>query len=167
MKKFIINLSLFLVVVGLFAVCLDYMITTGLHKRTDYVQEVWNDVLDSTVAPDVIVLGNCVAAHDHNPHILDSVLDVDSYVFAMSNLTFPYHNFMWNMLRRYHHKLPKLVIMALDYSDMSFREAKTNMENEQFLSLMYDREARHFLRKYGGYSFWDAYAPCYRRSHFP
>lgn len=162
MKKFIFNLGLFLVVVGLIAVCLDYMITTGLHKRTDYVQEVWNDVLDSTVTPDVVVLGNCVAAHDHNPRILDSLLGVDSYVFAMSNLTFPYHYFMWNMLKKYHHQLPKLVILALDYSDMSFREAKTNMENEQFLSLMYDREARHFLRQYGGYSFWDTYVPCYR-----
>lgn len=162
MKKFIINLGLFLVVVGLIAVCLDYMITIGLHKRTDYVQEVWNDVLDSTVTPDVIVLGNCVAVHDHNPRILDSVLGVDSYVFAMSNLTFPYHYFMWNMLRKYHRQLPKMVIMALDYSDMSFREAKTNMENEQFLSLMFDKEARHFLRQYGGYSFLDAYVPCYR-----
>ena len=78
MKKFIINFGLFLVVAGLIAVCLDYMITTGLHKRTDYVQEVWNDVLDSTMTPDVIVLGNCVAAHDHHPRILDSVIGVDS-----------------------------------------------------------------------------------------
>ena len=162
MRKFLLNIVIFVVVVGVIAAGFDYMITTGLHKRTDYVQEVWNDVLDSTVSPDVVVLGNCVATHDHNPEILDSVLGVDSYVFGMSNLTFPYHNFMWNMLCKYHKRFPKLVIMALDYSDMNLREAKTNMENEQFLSLMYDKEARRFLRQYGGYSFGDVYVPCYR-----
>lgn len=162
MKKYIIHIALFAAIVYVLAWALDWAITTGLHKRTDYVQEVWNDVMDSTVAPDLVVLGNCVAAHDHNPQILDSILGTDSYVFAMSNLTFPYHNFMWNMLRKYHTHDPKLVVLALDYSDMSYREAKTNMENEQFLALMCDRDARRFLRQYGGYSWLDAYVPCYR-----
>ena len=162
MKKFLINIGVFLVVVGAGAAALDYMITTGLHRRTDYVQEVWNDVFSPDVAPDLVVLGNCVAAHDHNPQILDSLLGVESYVFAMSNLTFPYHHFMWEMLKKYHPHLPKLVVMALDYSDMNYRDAKTNMENEQFLPLMYDKDARRFLRQYGGYSFWDAYIPCCR-----
>jgi hypothetical protein len=162
MRRFIIRIGLFVIVAASLGVALDWAITMGLHRRTDYVQEVWNDVMDSTVAPDVVVLGNCVAAHDHNPQILDSILGVDSYVFAMSNLTFPYHNFMWSMLRKYHRSDPKLVVLALDYSDMSYREAKTNMENEQFLALMYDREARRFLRRYGGYSWLDVYVPCYR-----
>ncbi|MBO4600501.1 MAG: hypothetical protein J5641_07160 [Bacteroidales bacterium] len=162
MKKFLLNIGIFIVVAGLLGAGLDWAITKGLHKRTDYVQEVWNDVMDTTVQPDVVVLGNCVATHDHNPAILDSVLGADSYVFAMSNLTFPYHNFMWNMLRKYHKQDPKLVVLALDYSDMSYRDAKTNMENEQFLALMHDRDARRFLRQYGGYSWLDAYVPCYR-----
>ena len=162
MKKFIIEIGIFAAVAFLLAASLDWAITSGLHKRTDYVQEVWNDVLDSAIVPDVVVLGNCVAAHDHNPEILDTLLGVDSYVFAMSNLTFPYHNFMWNMLKKYHTCHPRLVVLSLDYSDMSYREAKTNMENEQFLALMYDRQARRFLRQYGGYSWLDAYVPCYR-----
>ncbi|MBQ6068565.1 MAG: hypothetical protein IJK84_03590 [Bacteroidales bacterium] len=162
MKKFLINIAVFLIVVALLGYMLDCAITHGLHKRTDYVQEVWNDVYDTTVNPDLVVLGNCVAAHDHNPRILDSVLGSDSYVFAMSNLTFPYHNFMWNMLKKQQKKNPKLVVLALDYSDMCCREAKTNMENEQFLALMHDSDARHFLMRYGGYSWLDAYVPCYR-----
>ena len=162
MRKFLINCAFFVVVVGLLGLLLDWMITVGLHKRTDYVQEVWNDVIDPGVEPDLVVLGNCVAAHDHNPQILDSVLGVDSYVFAMSNLTFPYHAFMWKMLKKYHKSNPKMVVLALDYSDMCVREAKTNMENEQFLSLMHDRDARRFLLQYGGYNWLDAYVPCYR-----
>ena len=107
MKKFLINIAVFLIVVALLGYMLDCAITHGLHKRTDYVQEVWNDVYDTTVNPDLVVLGNCVAAHDHNPRILDSVLGSDSYVFAMSNLTFPYHNFMLNMLKKQQKKNPK------------------------------------------------------------
>ena len=37
-----------------------------------------------------------------------------------------------------------------------------NMENEQFLSLMWDRDARQFLLNYGGFNWMDAYVPCYR-----
>ena len=162
MKKFLVNIVLFIVIAWILLLAMDYAITSGLHKRTDYVQEVWNDVMDSTVNPDLVVLGNCVAAHDHNPRILDSVLGVDSYVFAMSNLTFPYHNFMWSMLKKYHPQLPKMVVLALDYSDLCVREAKSNMENEQFLSLMHDKDARRFLLQYGGYNWLDAYVPCYR-----
>lgn len=162
MKKFLLSIGLFIIILGLLGILLDWTITTGLHKRTDYVQEVWNDVMDSTITPEIVVLGNCVATHDHNPHILDSILHTDAYVFGMSNLTFPYHYFMWDMIKKYRSKLPKMVIMSLDYSDMSYREAKTNMENEQFLSLMWDKDARHFLRTYGGYSRLDAYVPCYR-----
>lgn len=162
MKKFIINIIVFAAIIGFFAALFDYAITTGLRNRTDYQQEVWNDLMNPDVNPDVVVLGNCVALHDVNPAIIDSALGVDSYVFAMSNLTFPYHNFMWEMYRKYRSTLPKLVILCLDYSDMNYRDAKTNQENEQFLSLMYDKDARDFLLQYGGYSFLDAYMPCYR-----
>ena len=162
MKKFLLSIGIFIIILGLLGILLDWTITTGLHKRTDYVQEVWNDVMDSTITPEIVVLGNCVATHDHNPYILDSVLHTDAYVFGMNNLTFPYHYFMWAMIKKYRSELPKMVIMSLDYSDMSFRDAKTNMENEQFLSLMWDKDARHFLRTYGGYSCLDAYVPCYR-----
>lgn len=162
MKKFIYNNCLFLLIVGILAVVLDMMITKGLHQRTDYVQEVWNDVMDSTVAPDLIVLGNCVAMHDHNPRILDSILGVNSYVFAMSNLTFPYHYFMWKMIKKYRTKYPNMIILSLDYSDLSYRDAKNNMENEQFLSLMFDKDARNFLYQYGGYNWLDIHVPCYR-----
>lgn len=162
MKKFIINIIAFIAIVAVVAIFFDYAITTGLYKRTDYQQEVWNDLMDSTINPDVIVLGNCVALHDVDPAIIDTMLGVDSYVFAMSNLTFPYHFFMWDMYKKYKQTLPELVILCLDYSDMNFREAKTNEENEQFLSLMYDKDARDFLLQYGGYNFLDAYFPCYR-----
>lgn len=162
MKKFLLNIVLLAAIVTSLAFFLDYAITTGLHKRVDYQQEVWNDLMDPTINPDVIVLGNCVAQHDINPVIVDSMLGVNSYVYPMSNLTFPYHLFVWNMYKKYHDTLPKMVILCLDYSDMGLREAKTNEENEQFLSLMQDSDARVFLTKYGGYTLLEAYVPCFR-----
>lgn len=162
MKKFLLNIVLLAAIVTSLAFFLDYAITTGLHKRVDYQQEVWNDLMDPTINPDVIVLGNCVAQHDINPVIVDSMLCVNSYVYPMSNLTFPYHLFVWNMYKKYHDTLPKLVILCLDYSDMVFRDGKTNEENEQFLSLMHDKDARQFLLKNGGYSILDGFVPCFR-----
>lgn len=162
MKKFLLNIFLLLVILWVIATLGDFAITKGLHKRMDYQQEVWNDLMNPEMNPKLIVLGNCVAQHDINPAIVDSLLETDSYVFPMSNLTFPYHLFIWDMYKKYHDTLPQMVILCLDYSDMVCRDAKTNQENEQFLSLMYDKDARHFLTEYGGYSMLDAYVPCFR-----
>ena len=162
MKNFLKTLALFLLVGIILAFCLDYAITKGLRKRTDYHQEVWNDVLNPEVNPDVLVLGSCAAHYDCNPKIMDSVLHCDSYVLSMSNLTFPCHNFMWTMYEKCHKQLPKVVVFLLDYGDMDFREVKGSQEETQFLSLTYHKEARDFLTQYGGYNFFEIYAPCYR-----
>ncbi len=162
MKKFIYTLLgfAFLCVVG--AYVLDFIITKGLHRYTDYTTEVWQDLRDTSYNPDVIVLGTCVAIHDVNPRILDSVLNVESHIFPMSNLTFPCHNFMWEMYKHYKHTSPKTIILTLDYGDMSYREVKTSMEDAQFLPLVDDAIARDFLLQYGGYEWYEIYTPLYR-----
>lgn len=150
-------------VVLLLATGLDILITKGLRHRTDYVQEIWNDVMDTTVTPDVLVFGSCAAQYDCNPYLLDSVLGCDSYVLSMSNLTFPCHNFMWQMYKKYNpNHLPKTIVLMLDYGDMDYREVKGSQEEKQFISLTLDPIAREFLTTYGGYSKAEIYCPCYR-----
>jgi len=151
MKKFLVTLFSFALLTFVLAMILDYMITTGLHHYTMYETEVWNDLRDPNVQPDVVVLGSCQAMYDYNPQILDSVLHCDSYVFAMSNLTFPYHDFMWKMYKKYHdNHLPKLIILSLDYGDLSNKNLTQNEENKQFLPLTYEYEARQLMYRGGG-----------------
>lgn len=151
-----------MIVVFILALGLDVLITKGLHRYTDYTTEVWNDLRDTAQNPDVIVLGSCAAHYDCNPYIIDSVLGCDSYVFSMSNLTFPSHQFIWDMYRHYHTRLPRVIVMILDYGDMDYREIKTSGENIQFLSLTDDVCARQFLTTYGGYNWCEINIPCYR-----
>lgn len=162
MKKFIYTLLVFICLSVVLAYVLDLAITKGLHRYTDYTTEVWMDLRDASYNPDVIVLGTCVAFHDINPRIVDSVLNVESYIFSMSNLTFPCHNFMWEMYKDYKPQLPKTIILALDYGDMSYRAVKTSMEDEQFLSLVDNAIARDFLTRYGGYKWYEIYLPLCR-----
>ena len=39
MKKFLLSIGIFIIILGLLGILLDWTITTGLHKRTDYVQD--------------------------------------------------------------------------------------------------------------------------------
>ena len=135
MKQFVGKLVAFLAVVLVLSFALDVMITKGLHRHTDYTTEVWNDLRDASFSHDVIVLGSCQALHDINPYVLDSMLDCDSYVLAMSNLTFPCHDFMWRMYKHYRENMPRMILLVLDYGDLSFREISTSQENKQFLPL--------------------------------
>lgn len=162
MKQFVGKLVAFLAVVLVLSFALDVVITTGLHRHTDYTTEVWNDLRDASFNHDVIVLGSCQAMHDINPYVLDSMLDCDSYVLAMSNLTFPCHDFMWRMYMHYHENMPKMILLVLDYGDMSFREIPTSQENKQFLPLIDVALAREFLTSHGGYKKMEIYTPLYR-----
>lgn len=163
MKKFLTTILIFVIIVLSMSYMLDYVITKGLHYYTSYETEVWNDLRNGQVKPDIIVLGSCQAMHDYNPMILDSILDMNSYVFAMSNLTFPCHNFMWEMYKKYNsNNLPKLIILTLDYGDLTSREIKNTEDSKQFLPLMDEKETRLFLKSQGGYSFAEIYIPCYR-----
>ncbi len=162
MKRFIIKIIIFLLVSFVFALALDVVITKGLHKYNDYVNEVWNDVRDTLNTPDLVILGSCAAHYDCNPRLIDSILGCNSYVCAMSNLTFPCHKFMWDMYRHYNKILPKTVVVVLDYGDLDYREVKTSQEDKQFLPLVDTEISRKFLLKYGGYSWIDIYMPLYR-----
>ncbi len=133
------------------AVGLDFVISKGLNYYTSYETEVWNDLRNPNIQPDVIILGSCQAMYDYNPQVLDSVLRCDSYVFAMSNLTFPYHDFMWKMYKKYNvNHLPKLIVLSLDYGDLTKRDLLENEENKQFLPLVYEREAKQLMYRWGG-----------------
>lgn len=163
MKKFLVNILLFIVVSLVCAMGLDYIITKGLHKHSDYLSEVWCDLMDTTQNYEVIILGSSEAIYDYCPLVIDSVLHTNSYAFGRGNLTFPAHLFTWNMYKKYHaNKLPKLVILSLDYVDMCYRPVKTSLENEQFLPLFYEPLARDFLKQYGEYNLADMYIPCWR-----
>lgn len=162
MKKFIYKLVGFITVSCILAIALDFVITRGLHRYTEYSTEVWNDLRDPFFDHDVLVLGSCQAMHDINPELLDSILGCDSYILAMSNLTFPCHRFMWNMYKYYHSKRPKMIVLILDYGDMAYREIPTSQENKQFLPLTDVALARKFLVQEGGYQKYEIYTPLYR-----
>ena len=162
MKKFIYKLVGFIAVCCILAFALDIVITQGLHRYTEYSTEVWNDLRDPSFDHDVLVLGSCQAMHDINPVLLDSILGCDSYILAMSNLTFSCHRFMWNMYKYYHSKMPKMIVLVLDYGDMTYREIQTSQENKQFLPLTDVAMARDFLVQEGGYQNYEIYTPLYR-----
>ena len=157
MKQFVVKIVVFLGLLLILSTALDCIITKGLHQYTDYTTEVWNDLRDTSFPPDVIILGSCQALHDVNPNMLDSILGCNSYVLAMSNLTFPCHKFMWDMYKYYHTDKPKLIVLVLDYGDMSYRDIPTSQENMQFLPLADVALARKFLVTIGGYKYYDIY----------
>lgn len=162
MKKFLSHIVIFLLVLFVLGYGLDFVITKGLHKYMGYETEVWNNLRSGKDSTNVVILGGCSAMHDINPIKLDSALGCNSYAYAMSNLTFPCHLFMWNEYQKYGNPKPKLIILCLDYGDMNFRDIKGDMENEQFLPLTDSKIARKFLLKYGGYKWSEIYLPCIR-----
>ena len=162
MKEFLFRLLIFVSIVFLLALVLDVVITKGLRKFYSYDTEVMNDIRDSSINPDMIVLGSCQAGCCYNPEVLDSVLNTNSYCFAAYNLTLPAHMAVWNEYKLYHSKLPKYILLTIDYGDLHTIHVKNNIVEKQFIHLIYDKPIRDYMINDGGYKILEIYIPLVR-----
>jgi hypothetical protein len=79
MKTFLIKVLFFTIVLIAGAFAIDFTLEKGLRKTRAGSFSVWNDIFDSNINSDVIIMGNSRASNHFDPKILDSVLHVNSY----------------------------------------------------------------------------------------
>ena len=79
MKRFFKLLGVFGVILLLLSVAADYVISSGLRKSNNHLYSVWNDIYDSSIKPDVLIMGSSEAMYGFNTYIIDSLLNCNSY----------------------------------------------------------------------------------------
>jgi len=158
MKKFIVKLTLFFVLFVCGSCLLDYCISSGLKRTEDYRFQTWNDIIESKINADVLIMGNSRAFSHFSPRIIDSTLHVNSYNIGMGGQPFNVQYMRYQIYEK-HNRMPRLIIQNIDF--VTFFHAKMGHEREQVFPFVSDKFLRNELSNYG-FTKPEIYLPLYR-----
>ena len=150
----LVFLSFFL----LCAIILSYTIDNGLKKSNLIPYKVWNDILNSKINADLIILGSSRAYLHFSPQIIDSAFNVNSYNLALDGKPFRIQYYRL-MLYLKHNKKPKFIIQNVDNGTLSRDLADFD---SQFLPYLGIKEIDDAVKTYRGINWKDKYIPMYK-----
>jgi hypothetical protein len=145
MKKFILNMVIFTIILVTGAFAVDVVLENGLRKARVGEFATWNDIFDSKISSDVIISGNSRAVDDISPEILDSILHVSSYNLGLGAYSFSMQYVRFQLFEKYNQK-PKLIIQNVDFGTLV--QGKL-FDKAQFIPYLYDDLLRNELIKRG------------------
>lgn len=161
MGRFLKMISIWLGIVFVLAIIVDYVVTTGLRKTDIRKYAVWNDIYNSNIEADLLVVGSSETWTGYNTYILDSLLGVSSYNIAIDGHGFRYQKLRYETFCRFNNK-PKTIVVNLDYPGSLGSNEGYAYEREQFFPFVCDRDLITQVAKDKRITFFDRYLPCYR-----
>jgi hypothetical protein len=147
MRKIILKLLCFAGILYLLLFSVQCVIDNRLHKVRSGEYGEWNDIYQSKINADMIVLGASRAWLHVSPRILDSVLGINSYNLGMDGY---YFRMEYYRLKIYleHNKKPKYILHSID-EDL-FTRNKGLYRPEQFPPYLNDPLIREATSAYEG-----------------
>ena len=158
MKRFLINILGFVIVIMVLAIVSDYMISTGLKRTERGHFYTMNKLMNDRIDTDVVILGNSRAACSYQPTVLDTILKVDTWNLGVSGQPFGVSYLRWQLYRR-NNCNPKLLIVNMDYGELNM--VSNGFEKEQYYPYMTDTLVKPYLDLYG-FSWAEKHVPMYR-----
>ncbi len=159
MKKFVLKISLFLVILWMLVSGFQYVIDKGLQKSTVGEYKEWNDIIKARINADLIVQGSSRACFHVSPYVLDSVLQLNTYNLGLNGWAFQMQYYRL-LLYLKHNKKPKYLIQNVDHSTLN-----KNTElfgHNQFLPYLASDIIQTAVAPYMGVDWKDIYIPMYK-----
>ncbi len=160
MKKFIIKIAIFAVVLYGLAWGLDYMISKGLYQMEDYRFMSWHEIEQGNINADIMIMGNSRALSHFEPWTIDSLTGISCYNLGIGGYPINVETMKYHYYCLYNRK-PKIIVQQVDYMTLGYLKASHQHQSEQYLPLVYDRRIQPELRRVG-YSWLDMHCPLYR-----
>ena len=158
MKKFFQNILLFVGIILLLAVIVDFAVSSGLKRTERGHFFTMNALMNQKMDADVVILGNSRAIGSYNPYILDTMLGVNSRNLGVSAQPFGVSYLRWQLYHR-NNVNPKLLIVNIDFREL--RMVSNGFEKEQYYPYMTDTLVRPYLDLYG-FTWAEKHVPMYR-----
>lgn len=159
MKKFLIHSVVFAAILWVFAIIADIYVSNNLRYSKERKYAAWNSIYNDTTYYDLVINGSSRAWVQYDPHILDSILHLNTYNLgidgsAINRQIIKYHKYCEL------HGQPKYLLQNIDI----FTMARTfGYEREQFFPyFFYDKNLLHKADKYEHFTLLEKYIPYYR-----
>ncbi|MCC1484898.1 hypothetical protein [Winogradskyella immobilis] len=162
MKKFLLNIILFIIPIAITLYPFDVFISKSLAKSNKYPGNytAWNDIYNGKASSDVLIFGSSRATHHIDPDILKDSLNLKVYNFGVNG-----HGF-WLQYLKYieylkHNKPPQHIIIGADW--FSLEKRPDLYQYNQFLPYMlWNRTIKDYTNSYIGFRYLDYYVPALR-----
>ena len=161
MKQFVYRLGIWVVIVFVSAIVVDYIITTGLKKTDIRKYSVWNDIYRGGVDADLVVVGSSQAWCGYNTYILDSVLKLNSYNLGFDGHPIDYQIIRYDTYRRFNSKPKVILINTVFWSTLGI-SAHEQYEREQFFPYINDDTLISLVANDKKITWFDRHLPSYR-----
>ena len=159
MKKFILQIIIF--GIGLLGAALgaDYTISKNLRKpTTSQMLSNWNNIYSGKIQSDVVIMGSSRAWVQYSPHILDSILGINSYNLGIDGSPINRQIIVYDTYRRFNPK-PKWIIQDIDFGTINKRNG---YRREQFFPYFFDDSLKKAITEYEKYNLLETCFPIYR-----
>ena len=126
---------------------LAYVVDAGLRKSRNVHFANWNDLYNSMINADLLIMGSSRAEFQISPKILDSVLALNSYNLGLSAWHF---DMQYARFRIYlqHNRKPKYIIQNVDVYGFSRRQDVADYQ--QFLPYIQDTILQNVTHNHKG-----------------
>ena len=139
MKKFLLQLGIWVGIVLVSSFLMDDVVSSGLRKTDIRKYATWNDIYKGELHPHLVILGSSQAWCSYNTFILDSVLHLDSYNLGIDGHGIDYQMIRYEEFRRFNAK-PKAVIVNCCFIGTLGMSAEDPYEREQFFPFIHNEE---------------------------
>lgn len=160
MKRFLIKIAIFAVAAYIFALGIDYVISSGLGNAAGHPYQAWREIRSGNYPADIIIMGTSRALEHYDPYVIDSITGLQSYNLGMGGYSVNIELMKYRYYRHYNPQ-PRYIIYDVDKILLTIDTAVHQHQSEQFLPLFYDGAIRKDLMDVG-YSWTDAYIPMAR-----
>jgi hypothetical protein len=118
--KFLKKIIFLFMLLSISLYTLAYVVDTGLRKSRNAYFASWNDLYNSKINADLLIMGSSRAEFHISPKILDSLLTLNSYNLGLSAWHFDMQYARFKMYLQ-HNKKPKYIIQNVDVYGFSKR----------------------------------------------
>jgi len=164
MKKFLIKLSIFILLTLIVFYSTDVIITKGLKKNNSDMFIDWNRIYAGKINADLIINGSSKAMSNISPMILDTLLDVNSYNLGIDGHDFFMQKYKYDIYSNYNNS-PNIIIQIVSNGTLNKRNDLYDMA--QFLPYLEDSIMQNVTEEYEGLSYLDYSIPLIRYFGYP
>lgn len=162
MKKFFKTIVLLLSILFLLNVVMDYGFTRLLNHSQTELYRGWNSIINDSIDSDLLVMGSSRAWVGYDPHIMDSLLSVNSYNLGLDGSHVKRQIVKYYVYCHYQKKKPSILIVNFDFFGNWRKDGEYH--REQYFPYLANPYIRRLIltKKQEHFSIGELYIPMYR-----
>lgn len=144
MKKFLLDLIIFLLICGIIMAAISFAADSGFKNGNYPAYSVWNGMEKGTINTDVLIQGNSHARVQFSPFTIDSAIGSNSFNVSADGIGFDVQYARYRLYQK-HNRKPKMIIQCCDYI---FLGPSVHLyDQDQYLPYLNDRDLMNAVTK--------------------